>query len=167
VDVRDGGHAHNGLGLGTFYGYVCKIKRAHIYGVPLSVAERATNQELQQAQQLLRGELKTARGTHERRMVRAYELVKQRQVESRERLRREVEQGTGTRYATFTATAVLPNPAQYQSADEDSKALLETGIQNMLSWLRSESLKPHLQKNLVSAKLLRAILAQLTRHEKR
>jgi hypothetical protein len=70
----------DGLTLSTFNRYVCVVKRVVMFRVPLSIAKRATNQELQEARYRPREEMKGVKGTLEQKMVRAYERVKEEQV---------------------------------------------------------------------------------------
>ncbi len=165
VDKQDGGGANDGLALGTFYGYVCKVKRAMIYHVPLSIAERATNQELQKAQVHVRDVLKDSDGTVEEKMIKAYQWVKSEQVKEKERLKSEAEKNVSKVAASIETAFTLPDPDDYESGDEDSDALLQGGIHSILAWLQTRSLKLHLDKEIKSAKVLRRVLGELTAYD--
>lgn len=167
VDKQDGGGADDGLALGTFYGYVCKVKRALIYTVPLAIAERATNQELQKAQVHVRDVLKDTEGTTEEKMVKAYQWVKAEQIKEKERLKAEADKngGNGKITASIETPFTLPDPDDYETGDEDSDVLLQSGIQSILTWLQTKSLQPHLEKKLPAAKVLKTVLGELTVYE--
>jgi len=165
VDKSDGGGATDGLALGTFYGYVCKVKRALIYHVPLHIAERATNQELQKAHQYVIDVLKDVDGSQEEKMVKGYEWVKAEQIKEKDRLRAEAEKNGGK---SKTSTSIqtpftLPCPDDYE--DEDSAVLLDGGIHGILAWLQSKTLQPHLKKDLESATVLRRVLGELVSYD--
>jgi hypothetical protein len=167
VDKQDGGGADDGLALSTFYQYVCKIKRALIYHVPLAVAERATNAELNDAWDYAKNVLsdpadKPCNADTEK-MVLAYQWVKEEHIRRRERLKQQAEQNGHTKSAASIHTPfTLPDPDDYTTTDEDSDALLQSGIQSILSWLQTKSLQPHLTKKLEAAKVLKTVLAELT-----
>lgn len=166
VDKQDGGGADDGLALGTFYGYVCKVKRGLIYHVPLHIAERATNQELQKAQVYARDVLKDTEGTTEEKMVKAYQWVKAEQIKEKERLKAEAEIGGHKKVTTTIETMfTLPDPEDYETGDEDSESLLQSGIHSILAWLQTKALQPHLDKEIKSAKVLRRVLGELTVYE--
>ncbi len=165
MDKQDGGGADDGLALGTFYGYVCKVKRALIYHVPLHIAERATNQELQKAQVYARDVLKDTEGTTEEKMVKAYQWVKAEQIKEKERLKAEAEKNGGKSTPSIETVFTLPDPDDYEAGDEDSDALLQSGIHSMLAWLQTKSLQPHLDKEIKSAKVLRRVLGELVAYE--
>ncbi len=157
--------ADNGLALGTFYGYVCKVKRALIYNVPLSIAERATSQELQKAQQHAHTVLKDTDGTQEEKMSKAYQHIKMEQVKEKERLKVEADKNGGKKSTSIETPFTLPDPNDYEVGDEDSDALLKSGIQSILTWLQTKNLQLHLAKKLESAKVLKTILAEIMIYE--
>ncbi len=166
VDKKDGGGADGGLALGTFYGYVCKVKRSLIYHVPLYIAERSTNQELQKAQVYVRDVLKDIEDTIEEKMVKAYQWVKAEQIKEKERLKAEAENMKGKKIiASIETPFTLPDPDDYETSDEDSNMLFKNGIQGILMWLESKSIQPHLDKDIKSAKVLRRVLGELTAFE--
>ena len=136
-----------------------------LYNVPLHIAERATNQELQKAQTYVRDVLKDTEGTHEEKMVVAYKWVKDEQIKEKERLKAEAENGTTKIAATLETCFTLPDPDDYENGDEDSDVLLQSGIQSILTWLQTKNLQPHLDKNLKSAKVLKRVLGELTAFE--
>lgn len=164
VDKSDGGNAEDGLSLGTFYGYVCKVKKALLYNVPLHVADKATQQELQRARDKVRVEFNAASSPKEREeiMVSAYDAVKADQLKAKEELRETLKTRKRAATATTLNTAfALPNPI----GCDDSEALLQNGIRGILVWLRSPHLKQHLQKDLPIAKALRNVMGDLVVHE--
>jgi hypothetical protein len=178
VDKEDGGGADDGLALSTFYQYVCKIKRALIYHVPLDIAERATNNELDKvwdyAKEVLDDPAEKPCKADPENMVAGYRHVKAEQVKERERLReraarvrqQEVEKnGSSKPTASIQTPFTLPDPDSYETSDEESDALLQSGIQSILTWLYTKSLQPHLEKKLASAKVLKTVLAELTVYE--
>ncbi len=165
VDKEDGGGADDGLALGTFYGYVCKVKRALLYNVPLHIAERATNQELQKAQTYVRDVLTDTDAPFEDKMVIAYKWVKDEQIKEKERLKAEANNNVAKSKPTLDTCFTLPDPDDYESGNEDSDALLQSGIQGILTWLQTKSLQPHLDKNLKAAKTLKRVLGELTAFE--
>lgn len=67
------GEGNGGIALSTFNIYVRKVTRALIFNVPLAIAEKATNQQLQHAKYHVREVMKDAQGTDEEKMVRAYQ----------------------------------------------------------------------------------------------
>lgn len=157
VDVKDGGGATKGLALSTFYQYVCKVKRAILFRVGLHIAEKATNQELQKAQQHVTDSLKDVAGTHEDKMEQAYLWVKQEQVKEKERLREEFEKSGKCKSPSLNTHFTLPDPDDYQ----DSEELLNNGIEAILAWLQSKGMREHLQQPLPSAASLRRVLGEL------
>lgn len=166
VDKKErGGEAEDGLARGTFDGYVCKVKRALIYHVPLHVAERATNQELQKAHRYVVEVLKEIDGTLEEKMVKGYEWVKAEQIKEKDRLREEAEKhGVKAKSSASIQTPfTLPYPDDYE--DEDSAGLLNSGIHGILAWLQSKTLQPHLKKDSEAATVLRRVLGELVAYE--
>lgn len=157
VDKKDGGGSDDGLSLGTFYGYVCKVKRSLIYLVPLSIADRATNQELQKAKAHAEEVLG---GFNEDNMVKAYGWVKDEQAKEKERLKEAAAKNNKKKaVASLQTPYTLPDPDDYEEKDSDD--LLRSGITGILNWLQAKSLKPHLQKDLQSAKALKHVLGEL------
>jgi hypothetical protein len=181
VDKEDGGGADDGLALSTFYQYVCKVKRALIYNVPLDIAERATNAELEEAFGYIREEMgETADkpcNANSEKVVAGYRHVKAEQVRRREVLRQQAAEmeerrreeagrnGSSKITASIETPFTLPDPDSYETSDEESDALLQSGIQSILTWLYTKNLQPHLEKQLASAKVLKTILAELTVYE--
>jgi hypothetical protein len=117
--------------------------------------------------------------TDSEKMVAGYRHVKAEQVRRREVLRqqaaemeeRQRQEGDAGRNGGMKTTAsietpfTLPDPDGYETSDEDSDALLQSGIQSILTWLQTKSLQPHLAKKLDSAKVLKTVLAELTVYE--
>lgn len=165
VDKADGGGVQDGLALGTFYGYVCKVKRALIYNVPLHIAERATNQELQRAERYVLEVLKEQAGTIQEKMVKAYEWVKDQQIKLKEQLKADAAAGGNKDAANIHTMFTLPDPEDYEPDDESSDALLQAGISGFMAWLQAKSMQPHLSKDMKSAKVLRGVLGELTTYE--
>ena len=164
VDVNDGGGAKDGLALGTFYGYVCKVKRALIYHVSIPIAEKATNQELQKADKYRLEVLRDISGTREEKMEKAYEWVKGEQVKEKQRLKEEAEKlGDSKKAPSLNTPFTLPSPDDYEA--QDTAELLDGGIKGILAWLQSKAMQPHLKKPLESAKLLKQIYGELLVHE--
>lgn len=163
VDEKDGGGAKDGLSLGTFYGYVCKVKRALVYSVPLDIAERATNQELQKAQKYVEEVLPDSEGNKTEKMTQAYEWVKSEQIKEKQRLRDEAAKHAAKgKPASIETPFTLPNPDDYE--EHDSEELLESGIQSILSWLENKTLRSHLRKDSPAATVLRRVLGELHSH---
>lgn len=159
VDKRDGGGVENGLSLGTFHGYVCKVKKSLIYSVPIFIAEKATTQELQKAQYYVKEALADEPGTLLEKMSKAYEWVKSEQVKEKEAFQQQFASSaiaTSRNDTPFT----LPNPDDYE--DVDSLTLLESGIQSIVAWLETRSMRPHIEKDLPAAKMLRNVYGDLS-----
>jgi hypothetical protein len=98
--------------------------------------------------------------------VRRREVLRQQAAEMEERRREETgSNGTSKIAASIETPFTLPDPDGYETSDEDSDALLQSGIQSILTWLHTKSLQPHLAKNLASAKALKTVLAELTVYE--
>jgi hypothetical protein len=164
VCKEDGGGADDGLALGTFHGYVCKIKRALIFNVPLEIAERATNQELQKAQVYVNDVLKESPQPLEDKMVLAYKWVKEEQIKAKQRLKEEADRLINQPTAATLETAyTLPDPDQYK--EEDSDALLNDIIHGIHACLTSRGLKPHLTKDTPAARVLRRVLGEISVYE--
>lgn len=157
------GGADDGLALGTFYGYVCKVKRALIYNAPLHIAERATNQELQKARQYVNDVLKDTEDADEDKMVAAYRWVKDQQIQEKQRLKDEAEKNSGGGTSTLDTPFTLPDPADYEDGDSDT--LCQSIIQDVLALLTTRDMQPHLAKDIKSAKVLRGVLGDLTAFE--
>lgn len=160
VSEKDGGGAseEDGLSLGTFNGYVCKIKRALVYNVPLYVAEHATHQDLQRAQKYVTEVLSDTSGSQSNKMIKGYEWVKQEQIKEKSRLREEA--AKASKPASAETPFTLPNPDDYELSD--SETLLNDGLNGILHWLQTKSLKQHLRKNLPAAKVLKSILGEIS-----